>query len=199
MISVAKQKGEPMSETNQEAKADAGKLQLSLVPTEIIRNIAAIREYGTRKYGSPDNWKQVEIQRYRDAAYRHWLDYLADPDGTDEESGYPHLWHLACNIAFLCELERDRNKAAVPEIPTHLESFPVSVTPALVEDPIEPETAADDKPEAPPEPLKKPRQRIDRGAVKALRAKGWTIKEIANDPLVQCSEQTVRNILNDKE
>ena len=21
------------------------------------------------------------------------------------ESGYPHLWHLACNIAFLIELE----------------------------------------------------------------------------------------------
>ncbi len=23
----------------------------------------------------------------------------------DEESGYKHLWHMACNVAILCELE----------------------------------------------------------------------------------------------
>ena len=90
---------------DQEAKADAGKAKLSLVPTRIIFDIARIREYGTRKYGDPDNWKAVEPQRYRDAAFRHLLDYIADPSGTDEESGLPHLWHLACNVAFLCELE----------------------------------------------------------------------------------------------
>ena len=32
--------------------------------------------------------------------------YLDDPDGLDDESGLPHLWHLACNVAFLCERER---------------------------------------------------------------------------------------------
>ncbi len=90
---------------NQEAKADAGKLPLTLVPREIIRAIAAIRRYGTIKYHDPDNWKRVEIERYRDAAFRHWLAYLDDPKGVDEESGLPHLWHLACNIAFLCEME----------------------------------------------------------------------------------------------
>lgn len=26
----------------------------------------------------------------------------------DEESGLPHLWHLATNCAFLCELEKDK-------------------------------------------------------------------------------------------
>lgn len=92
---------------NQKAKADAGKLRLSLVPTEIIRNIAVIREYGCKKYpeGGKDNWKSVEPERYRDAAYRHMLAYIDDPQSIDEESGYPHLWHLACNVAFLCELE----------------------------------------------------------------------------------------------
>ena len=90
---------------DQTAKADAGKAQLSLVPTRIIFDIARIREYGNRKYGDPDNWKTVEPQRYRDAAFRHLLDYIADPKGTDSESGLPHLWHLACNIAFLCEME----------------------------------------------------------------------------------------------
>lgn len=91
------------------AKADEGKLRLTLVPREIIRNIAVIREYGTKKYGDPENWRKVEKERYRDAAFRHFLAYLDDPKEVDEESGYPHLWHLACNIAFLCELERMNN------------------------------------------------------------------------------------------
>ena len=91
---------------NQEVKADAGKPQLSLVPTEIVRCIARVREYGTRKYHDPENWKKVEINRYRDAMYRHLLSYVDNPKGVDEESGLPHLWHLACNVAFLCELEK---------------------------------------------------------------------------------------------
>lgn len=94
-----------MSEYDQTAKADAGKPRLTLVPRSIIWDIAAIREYGTSKYKDPNNWKRVEIDRYKDAAYRHFLAYLDDANSVDEESGLPHLWHLACNIAFLCELE----------------------------------------------------------------------------------------------
>ena len=90
----------------QEAKADAGKPMLTLVSRQILFDIARVREYGTKKYGDPDNWKQVEIQRYRDAAFRHFMSYLDDSTGTDEESGLTHLSHLACNIAFLCEMER---------------------------------------------------------------------------------------------
>lgn len=87
------------------AKDDSGKRKLSLVPRKIIWDIAAIREYGNAKYGDPNNWRKVEPERYRDAAFRHFLKYLDDPDGVDDESGLPHLWHLACNIAFLCEME----------------------------------------------------------------------------------------------
>ena len=94
------------SANNQQAKADAGKEQLTLVPRQIIREIAKIRMYGNQKYHDPDNWKTVEKERYRDAAYRHFLAYLDDPQGVDEESGLPHLSHLACNIAFLCEMEK---------------------------------------------------------------------------------------------
>ena len=90
---------------NQYAKADSGKARLTLVPRKILFDIARVREYGTKKYGDHENWRQVEIQRYRDAAFRHFLAYLDDPTGTDEESGLPHLAHLACNIAFLCEME----------------------------------------------------------------------------------------------
>ena len=95
-------------ENDQTAKADAGKLPLTLVPRQIIRDIAEIRRYGCKKYpnGGPDNWKKVSVERYRDAMFRHMLAYLDDPDGVDEESGLPHLSHLATNVAFLCELEK---------------------------------------------------------------------------------------------
>lgn len=94
-----------MKEKNQQAKSDAGKLQLTLVPRGIIRAVARIRMYGNEKYHDPENWRTVEIERYRDAAFRHFLSYLDDPQGADEESGLPHLWHLACNVAFLVEME----------------------------------------------------------------------------------------------
>lgn len=89
-----------------EAKHDEGKDRLTLVPRKIIQDIARVRMYGTEKYGSPDNWKSVAPERYRDAAFRHFLAYLDDPKGVDEESGMPNLWHLATNIAFLCELDK---------------------------------------------------------------------------------------------
>lgn len=95
---------------DQTIKADNGKPKLSLVPPEVIRDIARVREYGNNKYpeGGKDNWKNVEPERYRDALFRHLLAYLENPSGVDEESKLPHLWHLACNVAFLCELEKEK-------------------------------------------------------------------------------------------
>lgn len=91
---------------NQEAKKDAGKPRLSLVPTQIIYDICKVREFAVdHKYKNPDNWKNVDIQRYRDAAYRHFLLYMRDPEGVDEESGLPHYFHICCNLAFICEIE----------------------------------------------------------------------------------------------
>lgn len=92
-----------MNNYNQESKADAGKAQLTLVPRKIIWDIAKVRMYGTDKYGDEENWKKVETIRFQDAAMRHFLAYLDNPNDVDEESGLPHLWHLACNVAFLCE------------------------------------------------------------------------------------------------
>ena len=100
---------EPQDGPDQTQKADAGKLPLTAVPTAIIRAVGEIRYYGMKKYpnGGVDNWKKVDPQRYRDAAFRHFLDYIDHPDGVDKESGLPHLWHLACNIAFLIELDKE--------------------------------------------------------------------------------------------
>jgi len=89
-------------------KADAGKAQLTLVPRRIIWDIAQVRMYGVNvKHPETgrDGWKTISKERIQDAMYRHMLRYLDDPDGVDEESGLPHLWHLAVNVAFLCEME----------------------------------------------------------------------------------------------
>lgn len=102
---VLKKRYEVVFGSEQNVKADAGKPKLTLVPQKILYDIAEVREYGTKKYHDPDNWKSVEVQRYRDAAFRHFLAYLKEPNGVDKESGISHLKHLACNIAFLCELE----------------------------------------------------------------------------------------------
>ena len=84
-----------------DAKADKGKIRPTLVPPEVIWAIAVIREYGNQKYGDPENWKDVEVERYFDSFIRHVLLFWSDPYGYDEESGLPHLWHIMCNGAFL--------------------------------------------------------------------------------------------------
>ena len=99
---------------NQDAKADAGKLPMNLVPTQINRDIAQVRQYGNEKYKDPNNWRKVEKIRYVAALERHLLaykDYLnGDDDGLDKESGIEHYKHMACNMAFICEMERWEKK-----------------------------------------------------------------------------------------
>ena len=89
-------------------KSDEGKLKISLVPTEIIRAVARVRMFGVQKYKDPENWKTVEKQRYKDALLRHILAWWEDENSVDEESGLPHLWHCCCNLAFLCEMDKEK-------------------------------------------------------------------------------------------
>ncbi len=98
--------GKIKTENDQTVKADADKPRLTLVPMRIIFDIAQVREFAVRhKYKDPENWKQVSPERYREAAFRHFLRYLDNPAGVDEESGLPHRWHLETNLAFLAALE----------------------------------------------------------------------------------------------
>ena len=90
------------------AKADQGKPHISLVPPQIIWDIAEVREYGNKKYHDPNNWKTVEIERYFDALLRHTLLFMEDPYGKDAESGIEHYKHMACNLAFICELMKNK-------------------------------------------------------------------------------------------
>lgn len=88
-----------------DGKDDASKPILSRVPPEINWAIERVREYGCRKYPE-DSWKDVETQRYWEAVLRHTLAAWKDYRAVDPESGLPHIWHIACNLAFIIELEK---------------------------------------------------------------------------------------------
>ena len=93
---------------SQQAKADSGKPNLSLVPKQIIYEIEKVRNFGVQKYKEPDNWKKVELERYHQALLRHTLAIWNDVQAKDKESGLLHLSHIACNIAFILELMNDK-------------------------------------------------------------------------------------------
>lgn len=86
-------------------KHDGGKYRLDLVPPEIIEAVGAVMTHGAEKYGE-GSYKRVEPKRYRAALMRHICKWLKDPHGKDSDSGMPHLWHIACNVAFLLELDK---------------------------------------------------------------------------------------------
>lgn len=92
----------------QQAKADQGKPHPSYVPVALIEGVMAVREYGNAKYHDPDNWKQVEPERYHQATLRHILAAWNDPYKIDPESGLPHIAHVATNIGFLLEMKEER-------------------------------------------------------------------------------------------
>lgn len=93
-----------MSETPAVYKYDDGKPRLDLVPPSLIEAVGVVRTYGVSKYNTTQGWQQVEPERYTAALMRHLCKFLRNPQGVDEESGLPHLWHMACNIAFLIEM-----------------------------------------------------------------------------------------------
>lgn len=92
---------------DQSAKTDAGKIRPTLVPPALIEAVAAVREYGCSKYHAPDNWRRVEPQRYWEATLRHALAAWDNYEAIDDESGLPHLAHMACNIAFILQIMKE--------------------------------------------------------------------------------------------
>ena len=87
-------------------KHDGGKPRLDLVPPELIEAVGTVMTHGAEKYGEA-SYRNVEAKRYRSALMRHICKWLKEPHGKDEDSGLPHLWHVACNVAFLLELDKE--------------------------------------------------------------------------------------------
>lgn len=93
-----------MSENNQTYKADNGKTRLDLVSPTFIEAVGKIRTFGVQKYGDSDSWAKVEPKRYMAALLRHINAYRMGEE-IDKESGMSHLWHAACNLMFLIDLD----------------------------------------------------------------------------------------------
>lgn len=101
----------PAPEPKQSAKDDAGKPRLTLVPMQIIFDIAEVREYGNKKYKDPDNWKQVEAERHFEAFLRHVAKaWYGDHLQIDPESGLLHLSHAACDLSFFLALTKEAER-----------------------------------------------------------------------------------------
>ena len=92
----------------QGVKYDAGKPMFSLLEETFAKellDIAKALTYGAKKY-SPDNWKKVELVRYKDALGRH-LNSWRQGEKCDPESGMQHLTHAMVNMLFIQWLENN--------------------------------------------------------------------------------------------
>jgi hypothetical protein len=86
-------------------KDDQEKLPYHLLPPELMEGVAAVLQFGARKY-APRNWELgMSWSRPFSALMRHmwawWRGETADP-----ETGMSHLWHAGCCLAFLIAYEQ---------------------------------------------------------------------------------------------
>lgn len=90
---------------DQKFKADAGKLQARLLFEGMPRALKlaiAVLSYGAQKYEA-HSWRNVDVERYKDAKARHMLD--TEIEFADDESGLWHRAHELINLMFIIELE----------------------------------------------------------------------------------------------
>ena len=85
-------------------KFDNEKPQLDLIPSSLLNAVGEILTMGARKY-EPQNWRKgLKYSRVIAALMRH-LNAWREGDSIDKESEKSHMWHVACNVAFLIEFE----------------------------------------------------------------------------------------------
>ncbi len=99
-------------------KDDTGKPRMDLLPPELLWAVACVLTVGAKKY-SDRNWeKGMSWGRIFGALQRHlWAWWHGEK--KDPETGFSHLWHAGCCIAFLIAYEErnigedDRNKDTI--------------------------------------------------------------------------------------
>jgi hypothetical protein len=88
-------------------KDDQGKLPYHLIAPELLEDVAAVLDFGQKKY-APRNWEAgMAWHRPFSALMRHmWAWWRGE--GVDPETGLSHLAHAACCVMFLLAYERRR-------------------------------------------------------------------------------------------
>lgn len=86
-------------------KFDDDKPRMDLIPPELNLAVAEILKFGAAKY-SDRNWEEgMKWGRVFGAMMRHLWSWWGRSH-MDNESGYSHLWHAACCLAFLIAYEQ---------------------------------------------------------------------------------------------
>lgn len=87
-------------------KNDNGKVRFSLVPPNVIREVAQVFTKGAEKY-APWNYLQSgsSYSRFIDAAHRH-INAFELGENADPEWGYSHIAHAICSLMMLLAVHR---------------------------------------------------------------------------------------------
>jgi len=90
-------------------KFDDGKLDWTLLPVRPMEGVLRVLQHGAKKY-ERDNWQLVEDaeRRYQSALIRHMMAILRGEE-HDEESGLPHIDHVATNALFLSHFQQQKD------------------------------------------------------------------------------------------
>jgi len=85
-------------------KFDSDKTRLELLPPELVFAVGTVLTFGAHKYADRDWELGMKWSRVFGALMRHlWAWWKGEH--TDPETGYSHLWHAGCCIAFLIAYE----------------------------------------------------------------------------------------------
>lgn len=79
---------------------DSPKTPIELIPPQFLEGIAAVLQFGAKKYAR-NNWmKGMSWSVVFGSIMRHlWAWFRGEEN--DPESGLPHLWHAGCGLMFL--------------------------------------------------------------------------------------------------
>lgn len=88
-------------------KKQGEKTEFTHFPIELILEaLGKVTSYGAKKY-SPDNYKNEEIDSYVNSFFRHFIAWRRGE--KIDESGFPHVYHMLTNIAFILCIEEEKN------------------------------------------------------------------------------------------
>ncbi len=87
-------------------KKQGEKTEFTHFPIEIILEaLGKVTSYGAKKY-SPDNYKNEEVDSYINSFFRHFIAWRRGE--KLDESGFPHIYHMLTNIAFILCIEENK-------------------------------------------------------------------------------------------
>lgn len=95
----------PLDDLGGAHKNDDGKPRLDLLPPELMLSVGQVLAFGAQKYGDRDWELGMRWGRVYAAMQRHLIAWWAGED-TDDETGFSHLAHAACCVAFLLAYEQ---------------------------------------------------------------------------------------------